>query len=245
MYQINVWFLHLYLYCTFIVSSWFSHSKLLFVFLCFSRAIQTNPDLKTDSPLINIFYDDFWGTPLTHSGSHKSYRPLCVLTFRLNHYLGGLNPWGYHLGNILLHVLTTAIFTVLAWQFCRRTFPVTVAGLVFASHPIHTEAVAGIVGRADIGACLLFQLAFLCYVKYVKVRDSDVLGLVQIDEGKDSPHLSRRYLYFLGCAFLTTASMLTKEQGVTVLGVCATYELFLHHRFTLQEIFLIFFQVSL
>ncbi|XP_064605710.1 protein O-mannosyl-transferase TMTC2-like [Liolophura sinensis] len=207
-----------------------------------SRAIQTNPDLKSDSPLINIFYDDFWGTPLTHSGSHKSYRPLCVLTFRLNHYLGGLNPWGYHLGNILLHVLTTAVFTILAWQFCRRTFPVTVAGLVFASHPIHTEAVAGIVGRADIGACLLFQLAFLCYVKYVRVRDSDVVGLVQMDEGKSSHPDSRRYLYFLGCAFFTTASMLTKEQGVTVLGVCATYELFLHHRFTLQEIFSIFFQ---
>ncbi len=52
------------------------------VFYFFSRAILKNPDLQSDTPKINLFYNDFWGTPLTHSGSHKSYRPLCVLTFR-------------------------------------------------------------------------------------------------------------------------------------------------------------------
>ena len=55
---------------------------IFFIFFIFSRAILKNPDLQSDTPLINLFYNDFWGTPLTHSGSHKSYRPLCVLTFR-------------------------------------------------------------------------------------------------------------------------------------------------------------------
>ncbi|KAG5830787.1 hypothetical protein ANANG_G00314290 [Anguilla anguilla] len=64
-----------------------------------SRVIKTNQDLLPETPWINIFYDDFWGTLLTHSGSHKSYRPLCTLSFRLNHALGGLEPWGYHLVN--------------------------------------------------------------------------------------------------------------------------------------------------
>lgn len=57
-----------------------------------SRAIKTNQDLLPETPWTHIFYNDFWGTLLTHSGSHKSYRPLCTLSFRLNHAIGGLNP---------------------------------------------------------------------------------------------------------------------------------------------------------
>ena len=58
--------------------------------------------------------NDFWGTPLSHSGSHKSYRPLCSLTFKLNTIWSGLNPYGFHLVNILLHCIATYLFTQLA-----------------------------------------------------------------------------------------------------------------------------------
>ncbi|XP_053396006.1 protein O-mannosyl-transferase TMTC2-like [Mercenaria mercenaria] len=192
-----------------------------------SRAVQKNQDLEPKTPLINIFYDDFWGTPLTHSGSHKSYRPLCVLSFRLNYYFGELNPWGYHLGNVILHTIVTAIFTKLSRLFLKQTFPTLVSGLIFASHPVHTEAVAGVVGRADVGACLFFILALICYMEYVKLRER-----IHDPGGKSS----LRFAYFLGTSALTTASMLTKEQGVTVLGVCAAYDLFVHNKMKLSEI---------
>jgi hypothetical protein len=48
-----------------------------------SEAIVNNEDLKPETPIFNLFYNDFWGTRLTHNGSHKSYRPLTVLSFRL------------------------------------------------------------------------------------------------------------------------------------------------------------------
>jgi len=48
-----------------------------------SEAIINNEDLKPETPIMNLFYNDFWGTRLTHNGSHKSYRPLTVLSFRL------------------------------------------------------------------------------------------------------------------------------------------------------------------
>jgi hypothetical protein len=48
-----------------------------------SEAIINNEDLKPETPILNLFYNDFWGTRLTHNGSHKSYRPLTVLSFRL------------------------------------------------------------------------------------------------------------------------------------------------------------------
>ncbi len=92
------------------------------IFVSPSRAIVKNPDLLPETPLSHVVYNDFWGTPLTHPGSHKSYRPLCVLTFRLNYWLAGLEPWGYHLGNVLCHSATTALYTAFCWTFTNSNF---------------------------------------------------------------------------------------------------------------------------
>jgi len=85
-----------------------------------------------------VLFNDFWGTPLTHSGSHKSYRPLCVATFRINYYVGAFNPFGYHLVNVLLHSAVCWLVVVLSYVFLHAHFPSLVAGLLFAVHPIHT-----------------------------------------------------------------------------------------------------------
>ncbi len=45
-------------------------------------AIVENKDLRPHTPLTSVFTHDFWGTPMSREHSHKSYRPLCVLTFR-------------------------------------------------------------------------------------------------------------------------------------------------------------------
>ncbi len=45
-------------------------------------AIQNNRDVRPGTPLRNLLWDDFWGKPMNDNSSHKSYRPLCVLSFR-------------------------------------------------------------------------------------------------------------------------------------------------------------------
>lgn len=47
---------------------------------------------------------------LLQEQSHKSYRPLCVLTFRWNYLFHGLEPGGYHLVNMLLHTIVTLMY---------------------------------------------------------------------------------------------------------------------------------------
>lgn len=47
-----------------------------------SEAILSNNDLKPETPLSDLFIHDFWGNKLDSKTSHKSYRPLTVLTFR-------------------------------------------------------------------------------------------------------------------------------------------------------------------
>ncbi|MBN3286265.1 TMTC2 protein, partial [Polyodon spathula] len=194
----------------------------------YSRAIKTNQDLLPETPWMHIFYNDFWGTLLTHSGSHKSYRPLCTLSFRLNHALGGLEPWGYHLVNILLHCSVTGLFTRLSRLLLGGGHWTLMAGLLFASHPVHTEAVAGIVGRADVGAALFFLLSLLCYMRYCSLRG----------------HSAHCLPWLLGSFACAACSMLWKEQGVTVLAISAVYDVFVFHGLKFHQVISLIFKVS-
>ncbi|XP_076655073.1 transmembrane O-mannosyltransferase targeting cadherins 2 isoform X1 [Halictus rubicundus] len=171
------------------------------------RAILTNPDLLSSTPWHRLLENDFWGTPLTDKGSHGSYRPLCVATFRLNHLFGGLEPWGYHLVNVALH----AACTVLVVRVARKVLPGrnnlghAITGFLFAVHPIHSEAVAGVVGRADLLACLLTLSAFLAYCAHC-------------DQ-------SRSPLPLLLAIVSSTLATLAKETGVSALALCLLWEL--------------------
>ncbi|RWS31166.1 transmembrane and TPR repeat-containing protein 2-like protein [Leptotrombidium deliense] len=176
----------------------------------YSRAIKTNADVTQGTPWTALFFNDFWGTPLTHTGSHKSYRPLCVLSYRVNHLFNALHPSGYHLVNVILHTMVTVLFTKLSFHlFNGRERTALTSGLLFATHPIHSEAVAGVVGRADCGAALFFLLSLMCYIRFCEKRD-------------------RRQLYL--SLVLAALSMLTKENGVTVLAVSGVYHLLIHCR---------------
>ncbi|XP_077392865.1 protein O-mannosyl-transferase TMTC4 isoform X1 [Festucalex cinctus] len=189
-----------------------------------SEAIINNKDLKPTTPLTNIWSNDFWGSNLSSNSSHKSYRPLTVFTFRLNYMLaGGLHPVGFHVLNIALHAVISAlmidVFALLigGLAYDERTrilnrAPKTsmLAALFFAAHPVHTESVAGIVGRADLLCALFFQLSFLTYCKaFNKGVDKD--GGFSV-------------WWIVVSLSLCAAAMLCKEQGITVLGVNAAFD---------------------
>lgn len=166
-----------------------------------------------------MFKNDFWGTPLTHSGSHKSYRPLCVLSFRFNYYIHQLNPFGYHLFNLILHLLVTLLFIQLSLKLFNQSKRLTIiSGLLFATHPIHTEAVSSIVGRADLGAALFFLLSILAYINYCQESD------------KALPNKQVINVYLYSTLIFAALSMFTKEYGVTALAVCAVYHLLIHQK---------------
>ena len=137
----------------------------------FSRAILQNRDVLAHTPWSNLLSNDFWGTPLSHNGSHKSFRPLCTATFKLNHLLAGFQPFSFHLFNVLLHALATCLFVVLADVILPTQASVVISGILFATHPVHVEAVAGLVGRADLLAAIFFILSILSFKKHSAIRD--------------------------------------------------------------------------
>ena len=105
-------------------------------------AIKWNQDLRSHRPWPSLLRHDFWGTPLDNPTSHKSYRPLTVATFRLNYLLHELQPMGYHLVNVLLHSAVCYLYVQLCGVVFSAVWPALIAGLLFAVHPIHTEAVS-------------------------------------------------------------------------------------------------------
>lgn len=161
-------------------------------------------------PWYQLLYNDFWGTPLVDSGSHGSYRPLCVLSYKLNHIVGGLKPFGYHLINVLLHCLSTGLVVKLARHILPNGISIVISGLLFATHPIHTEAVAGIVGRADLIACNFYILTILSYIKHVQWRKKCYL---------------RHWMALCGAILSASAAVLCKETAVTALVICIIYDI--------------------
>ncbi|MBI4524820.1 MAG: tetratricopeptide repeat protein, partial [Deltaproteobacteria bacterium] len=80
----------------------------------------------------------------------RLYRPLVVSTYAVNYALGGLNPFGYHLVNVILHLAVTWVLYVVAIEVGFSRVAALMGAAVFAVHPIHTEAVTGVVGRAEV-----------------------------------------------------------------------------------------------
>nr|XP_018903016.1 PREDICTED: transmembrane and TPR repeat-containing protein 2-like [Bemisia tabaci]XP_018903017.1 PREDICTED: transmembrane and TPR repeat-containing protein 2-like [Bemisia tabaci] len=135
-----------------------------------SRAILSNPDVLPSTPLLNVWTNDFWGTPLSSRSSHGSYRPLCMMAFRLDYSFCGLKPACYHITNVALYLLSIVLVAQLA-RALLPPGPAKLAVLFFTVHPIHTEAVAGIVGRADLLSSIFYLFSLLSYLKHIKYRN--------------------------------------------------------------------------
>jgi len=91
------------------------------------------------------------------------YRPLAVFAWAVQWAIGAGAAWVFHLGNVLLHVLVSVLLCFLLRVFV--TSRAALAGaLLFAVHPVHTEAVANVVGQAELIAAAALLAACLLWV---------------------------------------------------------------------------------
>jgi len=100
-----------------------------------------------------------------HYAGQGGYRPLVTLSFALNHLVGDVEPAGYHLVNVLLHAINSALAFLLVLRLFDSRAVAGMAGALFAVHPIHAEAVAWISGRAELLGAAMFLAGWLLYLR--------------------------------------------------------------------------------
>ncbi|MGD0277968.1 MAG: tetratricopeptide repeat protein [Smithella sp.] len=96
------------------------------------------------------------------------WNPLVWLSFMFDYQLHGLNAGGYHLTNLILHILSALL---LFWLFNRMTGAVWRSAFVaafFALHPLHVESVAWISERKDVLSAFFWMLTLCLYVYYTE-----------------------------------------------------------------------------
>lgn len=112
------------------------------------------------SNIKNIFFDTVFGKE-----QDRFLRPGLNITFLVEKYLYGTNPAGYHITNLVIHLLAVfSIFLFLTLKYDKyKTF---VLCLLFAVHPAIVQAVAWVPGRNDSLLTLFLILSFYFLIKY-------------------------------------------------------------------------------
>ncbi len=92
------------------------------------------------------------------------YIPLTFFTYQIDYQLSGQNPFLYHLDNLVLHTLNALLVGWLLYLLSKRTWVGLLCGLLFAVHPLHTEAVEWVSARKDVLSTFFFLLSLIGYL---------------------------------------------------------------------------------
>jgi tetratricopeptide (TPR) repeat protein len=177
-------------------------------FVLDNRALILNdPRLReaTASNLGLILRHTYWWP----TGEGGVYRPFTTLSYLFNYAIldNGSQPGGYHWVNSILHAVNALLAYALAIRFLRKLWPAFFAAALWAVHPVQTEAVTNIVGRADLLAATGLLGGFLAYV-----RSRETTGW-------------QRWVWLIGIAAFMAVGVFSKENAVVLPGVIVLYEL--------------------
>lgn len=165
-------------------------------------AVLWNEDALGETHWKEIFRHDFWGAELQDDDSHLSYRPITTLTFRLHKF----DAFYFHLTNLLLHVGNSILIYGLLKDLLKPPCLSIFVALLFSAHPVNSEAICSIVGRAD----LLWSFFALIAIRCELVMFSFVYFIFK----KYFSDFPQNYVMVL---VLTSLSLLSKEHGILII----------------------------
>jgi len=160
------------------------------------RSLNNIPSLFTEA-----------GTVAKEALSEDVYRPLMPFSFAIDYHLWKLNPGPYHVVNTLFHAFNAILFFFIARCILKKALPAIFAAAIFAVHPIQTEAVTWISGRADVLFLFFYFLGWLAHIGY--------------RQRPDRP--KKLYIAALLCFIL---AVLSKEMAITLPLVLILYDIF-------------------
>ena len=161
--------------------------------------IVRNPQVQSWSNLPHFFTQHLWAA---YAATGNYYRPVYQLWLLLNYTAFGLNPLGWHITTVAVHLGATLLVYVLLAKLGAERLTAAIAASLFGVHPVHIESVAWVSGVIDPLTAVFFLGALLCHL--------------QVREGKR---------WCLGPALaLCALALLTKEAAAVLPGVVLVVE---------------------
>lgn len=155
-------------------------------------AIVRNPNVHSLARASRVFGESYW--PAAQGGA--LYRPLTSLAFVVQWAIGGGSPLPFHVFSIVLYAAACVAFYELAVLIVAPAAALAAAA-VFAVHPLHVEAVANVVGQAEVWAALVI---FCTVAWYIRARRAGPLRPAQL--------VGLALAYLAACAFKEHAIIL-------------------------------------
>ena len=216
-------------------SSWFAFILIGFSVLIIYSNVYKSPFTFDDRPRIVENKTIRNVSNYLSSGRLLEPRAVVDLTFALNYKFGKLNVFGYHLINILIHIINSFLVYFLVFAILKQRPESTTsynhsisgssdvsigalalfAAMIFAVHPIQTQAVTYIAQRYASMAAMFYMGSMLCYIyaRTFQRRSTDQPG--------HKLHISGLYILSIGCGIL---AFLSKQNTATLPGAILLVE---------------------
>ncbi len=172
------------------------------------ETIVKNPYVK-DLKYVPGYFDprkkEMWSF---HYGQQQFYRPILLTSFALNYYISHLDPFSYHLINLILHIFNTLLVYKVIQNIARMLGPLEnskppgargialMSALLFACHPMQTEAVSYIVSRSSLLSTFFILCSFHFFLRAIEEK--------------------KKYLNKIISLLCFILGLLTKEIAITV-----------------------------
>ena len=121
--------------------------------------VTNNPDIQafTWGNIQKIFTKPYVGL----------YLPLTMFSLMADYAVNGLNPQGYHIANLIFHLLNTVLVFILVRKLKPGIYVASVVAFVFALHPMHVESVVWISERKDVLYTLFYLTGLIAWLRYI------------------------------------------------------------------------------
>lgn len=144
------------------------------------------------------------------------YKPVTMLSFAVNYKFSGLEPRPYHVTNIALHTVNTALVFALVFMLAQSVWAAFLCAVLFGVHPMHVESVAWVSERKDMLYALFFLMASILYVKFAQTRNRAAMA---------------------GSVLCFILSLCAKPMGITLPAVVFVYDYLLGRVFDRRLVF--------
>ena len=176
-----------------------------------ASAIGEDPRIRAATPenIESVLKGRYWYGSGARAATTPWYRPLTTFSYLVNYAVlgNGPRPAGYHWVNLALHEVNVALVYALGVVIFGGTAPAWALAAIWGLHPLLTEAVTNIVGRADLLAAFGVLAGLLCHVKGASAAGR------------------RRVAWLAGLAAAQAVGLFSKENAAVLPGIMLLYDL--------------------